>query len=77
MVTVIRVYWFTKMAAFTGLNFKIEQNGKMDNSFLVLTTNMIEPNMFLKGHWMVLYKVIIFYVDQIFKIVTTAELIWI
>jgi uncharacterized membrane-anchored protein len=65
------------MAAFAGLNFKIEQYGKMDDSFFVLTTNMIDPNLFLKGHWMVLYKVIICYVGRIFKMVTTAELIWI
>jgi hypothetical protein len=48
--------------------------GKCSNAFFSETTNMIKAKLYRNVHWMVLYKLYVFYSDMKFKMAATAEL---
>jgi hypothetical protein len=46
--------------------------GKCSNVFFSETTNVIKAKLYMNVHWMVLYKLYVFYSDMKFKMVATA-----
>jgi hypothetical protein len=46
---------------------------KCSNAFFSETTNMIKAKLYMNIHWMVLYKVSVFYVDQKSKMAATTD----
>jgi hypothetical protein len=48
--------------------------GKCSNAFFSETTNMIKAKLYMNVHWMVLYKLYVFYSDMKFKMADTAGL---
>jgi hypothetical protein len=48
--------------------------GKCSNAFFSETTNMIKAKLYMNVHWMVLYKLYVFWSDMKFKMVATAGL---
>ena len=48
--------------------------GKCSNAFFSETTNMIKAKLYMNVHWMVLYKIYVFYSDMKFKMAATAGL---
>jgi hypothetical protein len=48
--------------------------GKCSNAFFSETTNMIKAKLYMNVHWVVLYKLYVFYSDMKFKMAATAEL---
>ena len=48
--------------------------GKCSNAFFSETTNMIKAKLYMNVHWMVLYKLYVFYSDMKFKMTATAGL---
>jgi hypothetical protein len=48
--------------------------GKCSNAFFLETTNIIKAKLYMKVHWMVLYKLYVFYSDMKFKMAATAVL---
>jgi hypothetical protein len=52
----------------------LDPMGKCSNAFFSETTNMIKAKLYMSIHWMVLYKLKVFWSDMKFKIVATAAL---
>jgi hypothetical protein len=48
--------------------------GKCSNAFFSETTNIIKAKLYMNVHWMVLYKLHVFYSDMKFKMAATAGL---
>jgi hypothetical protein len=48
--------------------------GKCSNAFFSETTNMIKAKRYMNVHWMVLYKLYVFWSDMKFKMAATAGL---
>jgi hypothetical protein len=48
--------------------------GKCSNAFFSETTNMIKAKLYMNVHWMVLYKLYVFWSDMKFKMAATAGL---
>jgi hypothetical protein len=42
----------------------LDPMGKCSNAFFSETTNMIKAKLYMNVHWMVLYKVYVFYADR-------------
>ena len=62
-----------KMAATAGLSLTLDPMGKnVSKRFFSETTWIIETKLPRNDHWMVLYKVCVFYVDRKSKMATTA-----
>jgi hypothetical protein len=47
---------------------------KCSNAFFSETTNIIKAKLYMNVHWMVLYKLYVFYSDMKFKMAATAGL---
>ena len=62
------------MAATAIHRLTLDPMGKCSNVFFSETTNIIKANMYMNVHWMVLYKLYVFYSDMKFKLVATAGL---
>jgi hypothetical protein len=62
------------MAATAILRLTLNQMGKCSNAFFSETTNMIKAKLYMNVHWIVLYKLYVFYSDIKFKMAATAEL---
>ena len=60
------------MAATTIHRLTLDPMGKCSNAFFSETTNMIKAKLYMNVHWMVLYKVCVFYADRKSKMATTA-----
>jgi hypothetical protein len=45
--------------------------GKCSNAFFSETTNIIKAKLYMNVHWMVLYKLCVFYVDRNSKMTRT------
>ena len=52
----------------------LDPMGKCSNAFFSETTNIIKAKLYMNVHWMVLYKLYVFYSDMKFKMAATAEL---
>ena len=61
-----------KMAATAIHRLTLDPMGKCPNAFFSETTNMIKAKLYMNVHWMVLYKVYVFYADMKSKMATTA-----
>jgi hypothetical protein len=48
--------------------------GKCSNAFFSETTNMIKAKLYMNVHWMVLYKLKVFWSDMKFKMAATTGL---
>jgi hypothetical protein len=48
--------------------------GSNVNAFFSETTNMIKAKLYMNVHWMVLYKLYVFFSDMKFKMAATAGL---
>jgi hypothetical protein len=48
--------------------------GKCSNAFFSKITNMIKTKLYMNVHWMVLYKLYVFWSDMKFKIAAQAGL---
>ena len=46
--------------------------GKCSNAFFSETTNVIKAKLYMNVHWMVLYKIYVFWSDVNFKMAATA-----
>ena len=64
----------SKMAATAGHRLTLDPMGKYSNAFFSETTNMIKAKLYMNVHWMVLYKLYVFWSDMKFKMAATAEL---
>ena len=64
----------SKMAATAGHRLTLDPMGKCSNAFFSETTNMIKAKLYMNVHWMVLYKLYVFYSDMKFKMAATAGL---
>ena len=62
------------MAATAGHRLTLDPMGKYSNAFFSETTNMIKAKLYMNVHWMVLYKLYVFYSDMKFKMAATAGL---
>ena len=62
------------MAATAGHRLTLDPMGKCSNAFFSETTNMIKAKLYMNVHWMVLYKLYVFYSDMKFKMAATAGL---
>ena len=62
----------SRMATTTGHRLTLDPMGKCSNAFFSETTNMIK--LYMNVHWMVLYKVYVFFSDMKFKMAATAGL---
>jgi hypothetical protein len=49
--------------------------GKCSNAFFSETTNMIKAKLYMNVHWMVLYKLYVFWSDMKFKMAATSILL--
>ena len=61
------------MATTAGHILTLDSMGKCSNSFSE-TTNMIKAKLYMNVHWMVLYKLYVFWSDMKFKMAATAGL---
>ena len=64
----------SKMAATAIHRLTLNPMGKCSNAFFSETTNMIKAKLYMNVHWMVLYKLYVFYSDMKFKMAATAGL---
>ena len=64
----------SKMAATAIHRLTMNPMGKCSNAFFSETTNMIKAKLYMNVHWIVLYKLYVFYSDIKFKMAATAEL---
>ena len=64
----------SKMAATAGNRLTLDPMGNCSNAFFSETTNMIKAKLYMNVHWIVLYKLYVFYSDMKFKMAATAEL---
>jgi hypothetical protein len=64
----------SKMAAIAGHKLTLDTMGKCSIDFFSETTNMIEAELYMNVHWMVLYKLQVFCSDMKFKMAATAGL---
>ena len=62
------------MATTAGHRLTLDPIGKCSNAFFSETTNMIKAKLCMNVHWMVLYKIYVFYSDMKFKMAATAGL---
>ena len=62
------------MATTAGHRLTLDPMGKCSNAFFSETTNMIKAKLYMHVHWMVLYKLDVFYSDMKFKMVATTKL---
>ena len=62
------------MAATAGHRLTLDPMGKCSNAFFSETTNMIKAKLYMNVHWMVLYKLKVFWSDMKFKVAATAGL---
>ena len=62
------------MATTAGHRLALDPMGKCSNTFFSETTNMIKAKLYMNVHWMVLYKLYVFYSDMKFKMAATAGL---
>ena len=60
------------MAAPAGHRLTLDPMGKRSNAFFSETTNMIKAKLYMNVHWMVLYKVSVFYADRKSKMASPA-----
>jgi hypothetical protein len=60
------------MAATAIHRLTLDPMGKCSNAFFSETTNIIKAKLYMNVHWMVLYKLCVFYVDRNSKMTTTA-----
>ena len=60
------------MAATAGHRLTLDPMGKCSNAFFSETTNIIKAKLYMNVHWMVLYKVSVFYADRKSKMAATA-----
>jgi hypothetical protein len=60
------------MAATAIHRLTLDPMGKCSNAFFSETTNIIKAKLYMNVHWMVLYKLCVFYVDRNSKLTTTA-----
>jgi hypothetical protein len=51
----------SKMATTAGHRLTLDPMGKCSNAFYSETTNMIKAKLYMNVHWMVLYKLYVFY----------------
>jgi hypothetical protein len=63
------------MAATAGHRLTLDPMGKCSNAFFSETTNMIKAKLYTNVHWMVPYKLYVFWSDMKFKMAATAGLI--
>ena len=73
-IYVFYVHRKSKMATTAIHRLTLDPMGKCSNVFFSETTNIIKANMYMNVHWMVLYKLYVFYSDMKFKLVATAGL---
>ena len=50
----------------------LDPMGKCSNAFYSETTNMIKAKLYMNVHWMVLYKLYVFYADRKSKMAATT-----
>ena len=62
------------MATTAGHRLTLDPMGKCSNAFFSETTNMIKAKLYMNVHWMVLYKLKVFFSDMKFKMAATAGL---
>ena len=62
------------MAATAEHRLTLDPMGKCSNAFISETTNMIKAKLYMNVHWMIIYKLYVFYSDMKFKMAATAEL---
>ena len=62
------------MAATTIHRLTLDPMGKCSNAFFSETTNMIKAKLYMNVHWMVLYKLKVFWSDMKFKMAATTGL---
>jgi hypothetical protein len=62
------------MATTAGRRLILDPMGKCSNAFFSETTNMIKAKLYMNVHWMVLYKLYVFWSDMKFKMMATAGL---
>ena len=62
------------MAATAGHRLALDPKGKCSNAFFSETANIIKAKLYMNVHWMVLYKLYIFFPDMKFKMAATAGL---
>ena len=60
------------MAATEEHRLTLNPMGKCSNAFFSETTNMIKVKLYMNVHWMVLYKLQVFFPDMKFKMAATA-----
>ena len=64
----------SKMAATAIHRLTLDPMGKCSNAFFSETTNIIKAKLYMNVHWMVLYKLYVFFSDMKFKMAATAGL---
>ena len=64
----------SKMAATAIHRLTLNPMGKCSNAFFSETTNMIKAKLYMNVHWMVLYKLKVFWSDMKFKMAATTGL---
>ena len=62
----------SKMAATEEHRLTLDPMGKCSNAFFSETTHMIKVKLYMNVHWMVLYKLEVFFPDMKFKMAATA-----
>jgi hypothetical protein len=62
------------MAATAMHRSTLDSMGKCSNAFFSETTNIIKAKLYMNVHWMVLYKLHVFWSDMKFKMAATAGL---
>ena len=63
-----------KMAATAEISLTLDPMGKCSNAFFSETTNIIKAKLYMNVHWMVLYKLNVFFSGMKFKMAATAGL---
>jgi hypothetical protein len=63
-----------KIAATAGHILTLDPIGKCSNAFFSETTEMIKAKLYMNVHWMVLYKLYVFYSDMKLKMAATTGL---
>ena len=64
----------SKMAATAIHRLTLNPMGKCSNAFFTETTNMIKAKLYMNVHWMVLYKLKVFWFDMKLKMAATTGL---
>ena len=62
------------MAATAGHRLILDPIGKYSNAFFSETTIMIKAKLYMNVHWIVVYKLYVFFSDMKFKMAATVEL---